>query len=126
MEVDKSPLWLNVTHLQIACFFEPQPHEIDGSKVNGDPLGGAGIDDLVYLIDAGKGDADGTVSELFFILQIQKVLSQLGFGSLVGPSLGVVGQLPDCSQVSVDCSLAHAGQLEVITYLLVQLVIKEL
>ncbi len=78
----------------------------------------------VKELDAGEGDANATVGELLFVLEVQEVSSEFSLGDPVGSFLAVVGQLPDGAEVSVYGPLAHASELQVITHSLIELAVK--
>ena len=60
------------------------------------PAASAGEEEL----DATEGDAERSIGELFFDLEMQEPLTQLFFGDFVGRTLAVVGQLADGPEVS--------------------------
>lgn len=54
------------------------------------------------------------------VLELQKELTDLSFGDLVGTAASEIGQLPDRADVSVVSAFGLAGQMEVFGELLAE------
>ena len=85
----------------------------EGSPVS---LAGAGVEEL----DAAEGDAERTVGELPFNLQVQQPLPELILGNLVGRTLAELGQLPDGPQLAMHGPQRHRRQVQIVVHLLVK------
>ena len=97
----------------------PEFHRLQRLPV---PLAGTGIEEL----DSREGDPLGSVGEVFLVLEVNEVGSELGFGDLVGASAGKVSQLPDGSEVSMDRSFGKTSEFEVFVHPLIELSVEEL
>jgi hypothetical protein len=51
VDMHESPSRVDITDLQVQSFVESQAHRVHGPEVDGDMLGGAGVDDGVNLRD---------------------------------------------------------------------------
>jgi hypothetical protein len=85
-------------------------------------LAGSGVEEL----DSREGDTQGTISEIPFVLEVEKESAKLIFGNLVRGRLAVVRQLTNGAKVAGMRPLAHASEVQVIGHALIELASKGL